>query len=55
MLLISNELEEQGNDLSGIILDTIDVASPRHPMSPAAASELASNLLGSLLMCGDSQ
>lgn len=52
---ISNELEEQGNDLSGIILDTINVASPRYPMSPAAASESASNPSGSLLMCGDSQ
>jgi hypothetical protein len=50
----SNELE-QGNALSGNVLDTIDVATPRHPMSPAASPESASNASGSLLMCGDSQ
>jgi hypothetical protein len=49
-----NELE-QGNALSSNVLDTIDVATPHHPMSPAASPELASNTSRSLLMCGDSQ
>lgn len=50
----TNELE-QGNVMSGNILFTIDKATPRHSLSPAATSKPASNASGSLSLCGDSQ
>ncbi|KAF4232360.1 hypothetical protein CNMCM6805_010006 [Aspergillus fumigatiaffinis] len=50
----TNEIE-QGNALSSDILITIDEATPRHSLSPAAASESTSNASGSLSLCGDSQ
>jgi hypothetical protein len=50
----TNEIEQE-NALSGNILETIDMATPRQSISPAVASESTSNTSGSLLMCDDSQ
>lgn len=54
ILLILNKLKEQGNDLSSIILNTINIVSPYYPISPVAVSKLASNLLDSLLIYSNS-
>lgn len=46
---------EQENGLSNHILDTIDTATSHHSMPPTAASQSASNVAGSLSVCGDFQ
>ncbi|KAH1350782.1 hypothetical protein KXV22_008410 [Aspergillus fumigatus] len=46
---------EQGNALLGNIPDTIDAVTPCQPMSPATASEAASNPSASLAVCSDHQ
>ncbi|KAF4232355.1 hypothetical protein CNMCM6805_010001 [Aspergillus fumigatiaffinis] len=50
----ANELD-QDIALSCNIPDAIDAATPCQPMSPAAASDSASNPSGSLTVCGDPQ
>jgi hypothetical protein len=48
----ANELDQEVA-LSGNIPDAIDAATPCQPMSPAAASDSASNPSDSLTVCGD--
>jgi hypothetical protein len=50
----ANELDQE-MALSGNIPDAIDAATPSQPMSPAAASDSASNPSSSLTVCDDPQ